>query len=262
MGWGRNMDGCGNFMKSSLFIINFILFRLYILKIKMSMIPSYVSILTVVCFKLGGVIVVALGIWTVVDKSFANDLLGTNLYAGAVYVLIVTGLLVTLISCLGCLGSAKEVRCMLVIYFISLFLIFVTMLVGGILGYVFRGKVEKTLRIGMESSLREYGNYRPITEAWDETQTRLKCCGIYGPKDWENRIPESCCKMTSNGIRLKCQSLEENNNSFTIYTRGCMNATITFVKDHALIIGTAGVVVSCLMIFGMIFSCALFKMIE
>lgn len=57
----------------------------------------------------------SLGIWTVVDKSFANDLLGTNLYAGAVYVLIATGLLVVLISCLGCLGSVKEVRCMLVI---------------------------------------------------------------------------------------------------------------------------------------------------
>lgn len=46
------------------------------------------------------------------------------------------------------------------------------MLVGGILGYVFRGKVETTIRIGMESSLRDYGIYKAITEAWDETQTR------------------------------------------------------------------------------------------
>ncbi|KAJ8984374.1 hypothetical protein NQ317_003522 [Molorchus minor] len=237
MAWMRHMDGCGNFMKYSLFIVNLIIF-------------------------LGGVIVVALGIWTVVDKSFANDLLGTNLYAGAAYVLIATGLLVTLISCLGCLGSVKEVRCMLVIYFISLFLIFVTMLVGGILGYVFRGKVETTIRIGMEGSLREYGNYRPITEAWDETQTRLKCCGIDGPKDWELKIPESCCKMIASGARIKCQTLGETNNSFTIYGNGCLNATTTFVKDHALVIGTAGIVVSCIMILGMIFSCALFKLIE
>lgn len=46
------------------------------------------------------------------------------------------------------------------------------MLVGGILGYVFRGKVEITLRNGMTGSLRSYGNYKPVTEAWDETQTR------------------------------------------------------------------------------------------
>lgn len=54
-----------------------------------------------------------------------------------------------------------------------MFLIFVTMLVGGILGYVFRGKVETTIRLGMESSLRDYSIYREVKEAWDETQTRL-----------------------------------------------------------------------------------------
>lgn len=236
MGFGRQMDGCGNFMKYSLFIVNL-----------------------VIC--LGGIIVVGLGIWTIVDKSFPNELLGTNLYSGAAYVLLVTGILVTFISCLGCLGSVKEVRCMLVIYFIALFLIFVTMLVGGILGYVFRGKVETTLRNGMEGSLRFYGNYRPVTEAWDETQTRLKCCGIYGPNDWQNNWPESCCKQISSGARLDCRNIVENNH-FTRFDRGCLEVTKEFVKSHAIVIGTAGIVVSCLMILGMIFSCALFKMIE
>lgn len=53
------------------------------------------------------------------------------------------------------------------------------MLIGGILGYVFRAKVEKTIRLGMDRSLSDYGSYRPITEAWDETQQRLQCCGVY-----------------------------------------------------------------------------------
>ncbi|XP_023026285.1 CD151 antigen [Leptinotarsa decemlineata] len=237
MGWGRNMDGCGNFIKYSLFIVNLI-----------------------IC--LGGSVAVALGLWIAVDKSFANDLLGTNLYFGSTCVIIATGILVTFTSCLGCLGSIKEVKCMLVIYTITLFLIFVTMFVGGILGYVFREKVQTTIRIGMESSLRDYGNYRPITEAWDETQTRLQCCGIYGPKDWQNRIPESCCKMTSAGRRVSCQQLGENNNSFTIFTPGCLPVTTEFVKKYAVVLGTAGIVVSFLMILGMIFSCSLFKMIE
>ncbi|CAG9831190.1 unnamed protein product [Diabrotica balteata] len=236
MGWGSKLDGCGNFIKYSLFIVNFIIF-------------------------LGGVIVVAIGIWTIVDKSFANDLLGTNLYAGAAYILLATGILVTFISCLGCWGSVKEVRCMLVIYFIIIFLIFVTMLVGGILGYVFRGKIDQTIRLGMESSLRDYGQMKEITNAWDETQTRLKCCGIYGYRDWQNNIPTSCCKTTSNGNRVPCHSVI-GNNEFTIYERGCLDVTKEYVKAHAVVIGTAGVVVACLMILGMIFSCYLFKSIE
>lgn len=59
-------------------------------------------------------IVAALGLWTVIDRSFANELLGTNLYIGAAYVLVITGLLVIFISCFGCFGAIKEVRCMLV----------------------------------------------------------------------------------------------------------------------------------------------------
>lgn len=54
-----------------------------------------------------------LGIWTVVDRSFVNELLGTNLFAGATYVLIATSALVCLVSFFGCLGAAKEVKCML-----------------------------------------------------------------------------------------------------------------------------------------------------
>ncbi|XP_060531779.1 CD151 antigen [Cylas formicarius] len=236
MGFGTHMDGCGNIMKYSLFVVNLITF-------------------------VGGIIAVSLGIWILVDRSFANELVGTNLYAGSAYILVVTGLLVVLISCLGCLGSVKEVRCMLVIYFISLFLIFVTMLIGGILGYVFRGKVEKTIRLGMDRSLNDYGSYKPVTDAWDETQIRLKCCGVYGYKDWKNRIPDSCCKTTSDGRRLNCQDVDDKNHH-VINTEGCLNVTTEFVKKHAVIIGTSGIVVSCFLILGMIFSCALFKLIE
>ncbi|RZC33326.1 CD151 antigen, partial [Asbolus verrucosus] len=222
MMFGRRMDGCGNFMKYGLFIINIIIL-------------------------LGGLIVAGLGLWTVIDKSFANELLGTNLYSGAAYVLVITGLAVSIISCFGCFGAIKEVRCMLVTYFIALFLIFVTMLIGGILGYVFREKAETTLQNAMFGSIKSYGNYRPVTEAWDETQTRLMCCGVNDYRDWKDQIPDSCCKLVL-GRRQRCNLLVENHNAFTLYMRGCLEVTKEYVKEHAVIIGSAGVVVACLML--------------
>lgn len=54
--------------------------------------------------------------------------------------------------------------------------------------------------------------------------------------------------MTSSGTRIKCQSLQENNNAFTIFTQGCLNVTKEYVKTHAFVIGTSGVVVSCLVV--------------
>ncbi|KAJ9594400.1 hypothetical protein L9F63_014190 [Diploptera punctata] len=186
-----------------------------------------------------------------------NELLGTNLFLGAVYILIATGAIITLISFFGCLGALKEVKCMLLTYFIIVFLIFVTMLVGGILGYVFREKVHTTMEQEMQSSLRVYFTNRGVQRAWDDTQEKLHCCGVTNKNDWRDQIPDSCCKTLFKSFTKKCADLPLN-----IYDHGCLNVTERFVKDHAAIIGGAGIGVACIMLLGMIFSCALFKMIE
>jgi len=53
------------------------------------------------------------------------------------------------------------------------FLIFVTMLVGGILGYVFREKVHTTMEQEMRSTVRLYTTNRAVKRAWDDTQERV-----------------------------------------------------------------------------------------
>lgn len=63
--------------------------------------------------QIGGAIVFGMGVWTLVDKNFITELLGTNLFSGAVYVLVITSALVCLLSFFGCMGAAKEVKCML-----------------------------------------------------------------------------------------------------------------------------------------------------
>ena len=54
-----------------------------------------------------------------------------------------------------------------------MFGIFVTMLVGGILGYAFRANVGTSMRTRMYSSLGEYGINRIVTDAWDYTQSTV-----------------------------------------------------------------------------------------
>jgi Tetraspanin family. len=69
--------------------------------------------------------------------------------------------------------------CFLFQYFIIVFLIFVIMLVGGILGYVFREKVHTTMEQEMQSSLRLYYTNRGIQRAWDDTQEKVYRQFIY-----------------------------------------------------------------------------------
>lgn len=144
-------------------------------------------------------------------------------------------------------------------YFVFTFLIFVVMLVGAILGYVFREKVVQTMRQEMYSSLPQYGNRRGITLAWDETQTRLKCCGIESYRDWYGSIPESCCQETYGGQRKPCIDAPS---PLTLHVNGCRNVTTEFIRQHASIIAGSGITVAVLLIFAQVFSLILFKMIE
>lgn len=63
--------------------------------------------------QVGGAIVFVLGLITLVDRNFLSELLGTNLFSGAVYVLVITSALVCLLSFFGCFGAIREIKCML-----------------------------------------------------------------------------------------------------------------------------------------------------
>lgn len=107
MGFSSRMDCCGQFVKYSLFIANFVIFVSNFLK------QTQKNKLTIIFLKVGGAIVFCLTLWTLVDRSFVNELLGTNLFSGAVYVLLVTSIIICLVSFLGCVGAGKEVKCLL-----------------------------------------------------------------------------------------------------------------------------------------------------
>lgn len=61
-------------------------------------------------------------------------------------------------------------------YFIIVLLLFIILLIGGILGYVFRDKAETTVNHAMMSAMKEYkiNTELPVTKAWDETQQAVR----------------------------------------------------------------------------------------
>ncbi|KFM58654.1 Tetraspanin-11, partial [Stegodyphus mimosarum] len=219
-----------------------------------------------------GIAVFAVGVWTLADRSFMERLLGTDLYVSSASILIATGVIVTIISFLGCFGALKEVKCMLLTFFIILFMIFIIMLVGGILGYVFRNEVEKQMHQEMITTIPMYKNDTAVTDAWDAVQEYFKCCGLAVNYDnsfdiWskrnrefagEKRVPASCCKEKDESSIRYCQS----NPTHYAYTDDCYEKMKDFVKDHALILGGIGIGISCVLIVGMMLSCALFLMIN
>lgn len=133
------------------------------------------------------------------------------------------------------------------------------MLIGGILGYVSREKVEHTMKQEMYSTIKLYGSRRQVTSAWDITQSRLRCCGVEHFRDWNGKIPSTCCKEIDGVQRQPCQ---DNPSLQTTHNAGCYEVGLNFIRERAAIIGASGIIVAVLMLFGMIFSCMFFNMIE
>lgn len=219
-----------------------------------------------------GISVFAVGVWTLADRAFMERLLGSDLYVSSASILIATGVIVTLISFLGCFGAIKEIKCMLLTFFIILFMIFIIMLVGGIIGYVFRNEVEKSMHQEMVTSVTNYGEETAVTDAWDAVQEYFKCCGIvvnYEPNYsiWRKSkwletngktVPDSCCRSKEAEQISVCQRDPQNQ----AYQQDCYLKMKDFVKDHALVLGGIGIGISCVLIVGMMLSCALFLMIN
>merc|ERR1712079_923279 len=101
-----------------------------------------------------------------------------SLYMSAAYTLIAVGAITIIISFLGCMGSFAENRILLLTYFVFVFLLFVVLLIGGVLAYVFRYQIENTMRPEMELLIKSYNPdlpEDPITKTFDAMQNQLKC---------------------------------------------------------------------------------------
>ncbi|KAJ8664976.1 hypothetical protein QAD02_006638 [Eretmocerus hayati] len=99
-----------------------------------------------------------------------TQLTGSTFLSGTVYVLLVAGIAVAVVAFLGCYGASREIKCMLFMYFIIVSLLFVVILIGGILGYVYREKFTESLQQRMRDSMQLYRNRKDITVAWDFAQ--------------------------------------------------------------------------------------------
>lgn len=207
------LRGIGGFIKYSMFLFNAVIL-------------------------VAGCALVGFGIYTRTSSASVtkfSSVLGSNLLPTISLVLIITGAVIIFLSFLGCCGAIKEVKCMLLMFFFLLLLLFLAFLVGGILFYAFRDKIEDTaLNQLRRQVLDSYGREgeESVTDAWDSMQKVFKCCGVSGnvnssdswaiyklssrwfqmqteltprPKKFEY-VPVSCCVDTENTPNVtKCQ---------------------------------------------------------
>ncbi|GAB6031816.1 hypothetical protein CHUAL_010218 [Chamberlinius hualienensis] len=239
-------DGCCsiNLLKYLLFIFNFI-------------------------FMVSGILVMGIGIWTVVAKHNFVNLLSTATYVSIAYLFITAGVIVLIVTFIGCIGIWREDKRALLLYTFLLVFIFLLEAIGGIMAYAYEGQ----LRTDLESSLNRtfLYNYQfdeAITRDIDELQTQYRCCGAVNYEDWKysrwllrasvskinkinNTVPDSCCKTRS----LYCGA---RNHPSNINERSCISKFEGIIREHLVLLGAIGLGICLVQVFGIIISGCLY----
>ncbi|NXF08829.1 TSN1 protein, partial [Smithornis capensis] len=158
---------------------------------------------------LSGGTLLGVGIWVKVDgQSFVNifGTLSSSILqvVNVSYVLIVIGSILLVIGFLGCYGAQKESKCLLMMFFSVVLIIFIAEVAVAVVALVYTSLAESLLTAVVTPILKEkYGVDKIFTHIWNATMTEVHCCGLNNYTDFNDSVwyethgtfPAPCCDM-------------------------------------------------------------------
>ncbi|XP_054844912.1 tetraspanin-8 [Eublepharis macularius] len=233
------MAGVSSCMKYSMFIFNFVFW---------------------VC----GCIILGVSIWMRVSKSAQDELkIDDSMFSG-VYLLIAVGSIIMVLGFLGCCGAMKESQCMLLLFFIGLLLILLLQVVSGILGAVYKSKVEGAINITIQAQVDSLKKTGSENEAFQDEFRKFekdnKCCGLINrEKDWGPNavLKDGCVCLQEDVGTSSCPSGGKN-----MYTKSCGTVIIDFFKNHMIIIMGVAFGLAFIEVIGLVLSMSLYCQIQ
>ncbi|CAH1105273.1 unnamed protein product [Psylliodes chrysocephalus] len=216
-------------------------------------IVKYLVFLANLLFALAGLALIIIGILIKFNVSEVTKILPTD-FGLAPILSIIIGAIVFVTAFLGCCGAVKESTCMLTTYAIILLTIFILQVAIGVYAFL-QIRDKPAFNKAIEENVRKtFDNMRQSHEANETmqiTQRWLKCCGVFGPYDYEDRsekVPVSCCQ----NINVQCPST---NNE--VHTEGCAPKLQQELEKSSKVIGGVAIGIAVIEIVGAIFGLCL-----
>ncbi|KXJ23195.1 tetraspanin-9 [Exaiptasia diaphana] len=218
-------------------------------------------------FFLVGLLLIGVGSWAEHKYGDLAEITTVN-YVSASRLVIAIGIFIVIIALCGFLGAVMLNKCLLVFFFVILWLLLILEVTGAVLGYVYAEKVKEEIMADMHDVVfNKYGqtDHEGKTKAVDLLQEQEKCCGVANYTNWfrskysnkiPTKVPDSCCKVkTVNcGNPLKQES--------DVYPKGCFEKLADIVYDNLFIIGCVCIAMIIVQLLGMICSIILIRKIK
>ncbi|XP_005482278.1 tetraspanin-1 [Zonotrichia albicollis] len=212
---------------------------------------------------LSGGTLLGVGIWVKVDGESFLKIFGTLSSSilqvvNVAYLLIVIGAILLVIGFLGCYGAQKESKCLLMMFFSVVLIIFIAEVAAAVVALVFTGLAE-TLLTGLVTPLlkEKYGADDAFTQIWNITMTEVHCCGLNNYTDFNN----SYYFDTHHGYPEQCCDTQEPCNSTVaaeMAVQGCFKQILEEIRTNAGVAGGVAAGIAALEIAAMAVSMYLY----
>ncbi|XP_063149102.1 tetraspanin-16 [Candoia aspera] len=218
--------------------------------------------------QLGGLVLLGIGIWVKVDGDSFVKILGVAapqlmllLHVG--YLCMAVGTFLFIMGFLGCWGAVKESRCLLLVFFAVILVIFIAEVVCAVMVLIFSSVtdvfVEHLKNWAMKTLKEDYGRQEDLTAIWDSTMKQLKCCGFNNYADFNSsyfyrtheKYPSLCCLSNK-----ECQQFEIDHNK-----QGCLFEFEMFLKHNGKIVGGVALAIGMVELAAMVVSLILYYQI-
>ncbi|KAM6199865.1 tetraspanin-1 [Sarcoramphus papa] len=216
---------------------------------------------------LGGGTLLGVGIWITMDGQSFLDIFGALSSSvlqvmNVSYFLIVIGAILLVIGFLGCCGAQKESKCLLMMFFSVVLIIFIAEIAAAVVALVYTGLAETLLTAVVTPLLKEkYGTDKSFTEIWNVTMTKVHCCGLNNYTDfsgspWQQQhgtYPDPCCK-----------DLQPCNSTLAAQSEvpGCFGQILEEIKTNAGVVGGVAAGIAALEIAAMAVSMYLYCQLD
>uniref|UniRef100_A0A8C3PNB7 Tetraspanin n=1 Tax=Calidris pygmaea TaxID=425635 RepID=A0A8C3PNB7_9CHAR len=191
---------------------------------------------------LSGGTLMGVGIWVAVDDQSFVKIFGTLsssvlqvVHVG--YFLIAIGAILLVIGFLGCYGAQKESKCLLIMFFSVVLIIFIAEIAAAVVVLVYTGFAETLLTAVVTPLLQEkYGQEASFTKIWNTTMEEVGCCGLNNYTDFTNSTwykehqvyPDACCNF-----KQPCNATLAAKANVT----GCFDQILEEIKTNAGVVG-------------------------
>ncbi|CAL8396276.1 unnamed protein product [Boreogadus saida] len=216
--------------------------------------------------ELGGLTLLALGIWASADGGSFLQTLGTVSTLQAVqfinvgFFCVAVGVVLALLGLLGFWAAHRESKCLLLMFFSIVLIIFITEVAAAVVALAYSSFAEGILRAWATPALKErYGAEPVVTKIWNTTMTELKCCGFTNHTDFEDSrftrenngsLPVDCC--LGKGTYCSPQRARKDN------VEGCFEELLELVQTNADVVGGVAAGIGAMEVAAMVVSIYLY----